>query len=368
MSAATGKHLQLVIVCILLDFCRMTSPLSPPVDNGQEWPISALPIAAPDRICTDARHCSQEYHASTVMNEPVLLSWRKVLDETCQTESECNAIMSEPITVVVAVYSRPGAFSDVTSAILNSSANVTRLWIVCNGSPNLEMFRTLTLQLKARVEAEPAYRHTKVDFFGATLDTGYFERFTRVLLAETKYVAVVDDDVVIAPRYLEICLRAASIKRFQGLIGAGSSARILSQCSPKIDLNFSAGARDGLLGTRPRIMPNPNQDARMSTPCNLLDKWESGACEPRVPWDSTVDVLYSPYFGPTALMRSIFADKLWTMKTGEDITLSYSVRHHAKVPVLIFDDNDDYPGKSSLKPVFSGNLAPFYGGVNRTWW
>ena len=81
-----------------------------------------------------------------------------------------------------------------------------------------------TKQLKARVEAYPAYRHLKVDFFGASLETGYFERFTRVLLAETKYVAVVDDDVIVAPRYLEICLRAASIKRFQGLIEAGSSS------------------------------------------------------------------------------------------------------------------------------------------------
>jgi hypothetical protein len=269
--------------------------------------------------------------------------------------------MSEPITVVVGVYSRPGYFSDVTSAILQSSANVTRLWIVCNGSPYLEMFQELTLQLKARVEADPAYRHLKVDFFGATLETGYFERFTRVLLAETKYVAVVDDDVVVAPRYLEICLRAASIKRFQGLIGSVYSSRILSQLSPKIVLNFSTGANDGLLGTRPRIMTNPSQDARYR---NSRDELESGTCEQRAPQDSAVDAIFGPYFGSTALMQSIFADKLWTMKTGEDITLAYSVRHHAKVPVLTFDENDnelDY-----LRPVFSSNLATFFGGVNRS--
>jgi hypothetical protein len=368
----------LVIVCILLDFCLIASFVSPspgtsalpPIDGGQDRPISALPIAAPDSTCTDAHHCSQEYHATTVANQPVLLSWLTVLDESCQTESECNTIMSEPITVVVGVYSRPGTFADITSAILNSSANVTRLWIVCNGSPYIEMFQELTLQLKARVEADPAYRHVKVDFFGATLETGYFERFTRVLLAETKFVAVVDDDVVVAPRYLEICLRAASIKRFQGLIGAASSSRIYSQCSPKIELNFSelsAGANDGLLGIRPRIMPNPSQDAR-SPMCNSRDELESHTCERRAPRDSAVDVLFSPYFGSTDLMQSIFADKLWTMKTGEDITLAYSVRHHAKVPVLIFDDGDDYQGELvHLKPLFSANLAPFLAGLNRTW-
>jgi hypothetical protein len=51
--------------------------------------------------------------------------------------------------VVMGVHMRPGYFSDVTSAILQSSANVTHLWIV--GSPYLKMFRELTLQLKARV-------------------------------------------------------------------------------------------------------------------------------------------------------------------------------------------------------------------------
>ena len=51
-----GKRWQLVIVCILLDFCRMASSATPPAVDG----LSALPIAAPDPICTNALHCSQE--------------------------------------------------------------------------------------------------------------------------------------------------------------------------------------------------------------------------------------------------------------------------------------------------------------------
>ena len=51
-----GKFWRIVIVCILLDFCRTASSVTPPVDGGQERPISALPIAAPDPICTDALH------------------------------------------------------------------------------------------------------------------------------------------------------------------------------------------------------------------------------------------------------------------------------------------------------------------------
>lgn len=123
---------RVVIICILLGFCCVASSVTPPVDGGQERPISALPIAAPDPICTHALHCSQEYHANAVANEPVLMSWTTVLNESCQTEIQCNAVMSEPITVV-GVHLRPGYFSDVTSAILPARANVTRLWIVCNG-------------------------------------------------------------------------------------------------------------------------------------------------------------------------------------------------------------------------------------------
>lgn len=45
-----------------------------------------------------------------------------------------------------------------------------------------------------------------MECFGSALDIGYFERFIRVLLAESKFVAVVDDGDVVAPRYLVICL------------------------------------------------------------------------------------------------------------------------------------------------------------------
>jgi hypothetical protein len=45
-----GKRWQLVIVCILLDFCRMAFSVTAPAVDG----LSALPIAAPDPICTSA--------------------------------------------------------------------------------------------------------------------------------------------------------------------------------------------------------------------------------------------------------------------------------------------------------------------------
>jgi hypothetical protein len=55
---------------------------------------------------------------------------------------------------------------------------------------------------------------------------------------------------------------------------------------------------------------------------NSRDELEPGTCEQRAPRDSAVDALFLPSCGSTVLMQSIFADKLWTMKTGEDITLA----------------------------------------------
>lgn len=101
-------------------------------------------------------------------------------------------------------------------------------------------------------------------------------------------------------------------------------------------------------------MTNPGAGERMHT------------CDParrqcRDSWDRTADILFGPYFGTTALLRTMFLDKLWTMKNGEDITLSCSVRHHTKVPVLTFAEEERL---LHLKPVFAANIAPQMTQVN----
>jgi hypothetical protein len=173
----------------------------------------SLPIAAPDLVCDDECFCSSSYFNSIIRRSDLGLTWEDVLANTCRTEEDLIEMLRHPVTVVVGVYSRPGFFEHVTSAILSSTANVTRLWIVCNGSPHLETFQTMTENLKRKTT------RVQVDFFSASLEVGYYDRFLRVLVAQSKYLAFIDEDMQVAPRFLEICLRALSTKKI-GLIGA----------------------------------------------------------------------------------------------------------------------------------------------------
>ena len=174
-------------------------------------------LAVRDALCRDECHCSAAYYENQIIRTHRELTAEDVLREplTCSTRASCAQNLAQAITVVVGVYSRPEYFEKVTSAILRSTANVTRLWIVCNGSPYLELFRAKSAELNT---SAPGVR---VDFFGSTLEVGYYERFLRVMVAETPYVAVIDDDVVIGPDFLALCVRALNTRAFRGILGWG---------------------------------------------------------------------------------------------------------------------------------------------------
>jgi len=214
-------HLGALLVFLVLVETGTPSSSAPPPREGSSAKCSSyatgsfrsLPIAAPDLVCDDECFCSSSYFNSIIRRSDLGLTWEGVLADTCRTEEDLIKMLRHPVTVVVGVYSRPGFFEHVTSAILSSTVNVTRLWIVCNGSPHLETFQTMTEDLKRKTT------RVQVDFFSASLEVGYYERFLRVLVAQSKYLAFIDEDMQVAPRFLEICLRALSTKKI-GLIGA----------------------------------------------------------------------------------------------------------------------------------------------------
>jgi hypothetical protein len=143
-----------------------------PCSSHSSGPFRSQAISTRDQICDDACHCSSEYAEGTIARREVQrVTLQRLFPNACTAAEECDEVMHEPVTVVVGVFSRPGYFEEITSAILRSSVNVTRLWIVCNGSPHLELYRAMTAALKERTQG------TKVDFFGASLEVGYYERF-----------------------------------------------------------------------------------------------------------------------------------------------------------------------------------------------
>ncbi len=99
------------------------------------------------------------------------MTWDAVLLEPLvyTTQEQCSANLAQLITVIVGVFSRPAYFEQVTAAILDSTANVTRLWIVCNGSPHLEIFRAKTAhEGRVVLEGKILFQPDKVKIFRAT--------------------------------------------------------------------------------------------------------------------------------------------------------------------------------------------------------
>jgi len=67
--------------------------------------------------------------------------------------------------------------------------------------------------------------------------------------------------------------------------------------------------------------------------------------------------------GETQVFETLFRESLWTLKTGEDITLGWAVKHFLKLPILELNSR----GLSDRDREFSGNLASYMGGTNRTY-
>jgi len=81
----------------------------------------------------------------------------------------------------------------------------------------------------------------QVDFFGESMEVGYFERFLRVLVPDTKYIAVVDEDVVIGDEFLALCVRALNTRKFYGVLGW--HGRNFARPSTESDCKYLRGMR-----------------------------------------------------------------------------------------------------------------------------
>jgi hypothetical protein len=99
------------------------------------------------------------------------------------------------------------------------------------------------------------------------------------------------------------------------------------------------------------VMPHPGEDQRKEPPDPA---WASSV---------EIDYLFGTYVGETQVFAILFRESLWTLKTGEDITLGWAVKHFLKLPILELNSR----GLSDRDREFSGNMASYMGGTNRTY-
>ncbi|KAK4538314.1 hypothetical protein CDCA_CDCA17G4339 [Cyanidium caldarium] len=231
------------------------------------------------------------------------------------------------VTVVLNVYQRPTAFHPLLDAIYAQTTihTVDRVLVAALGSPYESDFRHLTdAYTRAHQHRLPA--PLSLISSDAGYNPGYFGRLLVAAALPTKYVLLLDDDVVLGDRYLELCLA-------------------LSETLPLNSVLGQRGARYYRARRGRRLQLSPNRYHDYLGDHSLLRR---------------ADVLFSSWFLPTAWLRQIFERQPLSWRTAEDMHLSFSLRALHDIPSVAL------PVDPSL-PAYQLDRAPHLGHVNRSW-
>jgi hypothetical protein len=228
------------------------------------------------------------------------------------------------LTVILPFFRRIGRFDEVTRAVVASSARIDRIIFVLNGSP-------LEREILTKIDEFKHYeallrRNISVDTIVSSLEIGFYFRFMVAQLLDTAFVAFIDDDQIVGPDFLRNCLQSMHHQKFFGVCGVRGGSYMVG--SPDWFSVWSAqnGHEGGEFHEYGRI-------------------WLPGASE---------DAFFSVFVMPTSWVKLIFRERLWTTKTGEDLTIPYLMRKYVGV-------------NSNLIPAGRGYQMEIYGPANRSW-
>jgi hypothetical protein len=194
---------------------------------------------------------------------------------------------------VLGLHKRPANFHRVFQAVLDSSAAVSRIIFTINGSPFAEQFRSLIDE--ARQHAAVAARGVRMDIVESSAEVGFYFRFSAALLLDTQFVAIIDDDMVIGPRFLSHCLKLLHTKQFYGLLGSRGDNSAWGQSGGAENVGRRSFALQGVLS----------------------------------------DDIWSVFVMPSSWVKLLFRERLWTTVTGEDMTIARAVRKYLGLPAFI---------------------------------
>jgi hypothetical protein len=255
------------------------------------------------------------------------LAGEDVAMDHCLSEG-CNP-EAWSLTVVVPFFKRISRFEEVTSAIVASTARIDRIIFSLNGSP---LEREILEKVKEfKQDKVVLQRSIAVDTIVSSLEIGFYFRFMVAQVLDTSFVAFIDDDQVVGPEFLEICLRSMHIQKFFGLCGVRGATYVVG--SPAW---FSVWTQDG------------NQSHQFADYA-AIDL--PGAAR---------DSLWSVMVMPASWVKLIFRERLWTSKTAEDKTIPYLIRKYAGVNSNIVSNFED------IYDIY-GYRSEIYGGENRSW-
>ena len=110
---------------------------------------------------------------------------------------------TDGITVILNIYARPEYFREQVKTVRDQSVQPTEIWVWNNASD------------------KPQYDWSKYcdRLVVSNYNWKFFGRFALGLMAQTKYVAFIDDDITPAPGWLENCLNTIQQDAYRGILG-----------------------------------------------------------------------------------------------------------------------------------------------------
>lgn len=205
------------------------------------------------------------------------------------------------------------------NALLNQTIKPTKIWIYhCGNHVDIDLS---ILGLSPIIE----YQYN-------TGNLGYFGRFSIATLASSKYLYILDDDVIPSLCWLEICMSLCD--KLNAIIS--SSGRII----PKNNFFPELIANEHHIN---KYFVGDNDNSSLVNLC---------------PENTYVDFGCNSWFLKTEWLHHFWSIKPITMLTGEDIHLSASCHRRGIKTLVPFQNGED----------ISGNLKKIYGWDNVASW
>eukprot|EP00762_Andalucia_godoyi_P008440 ANDGO_04676.mRNA.1 hypothetical protein len=206
------------------------------------------------------------------------------------------------VTVILNVWKRVHLLENQIKALLKQTAPPAHIWVVAFGSVQYDDALEQVQSIKKLCVG------ASIDVFYSSENLGYYGRFEIALSAKTRYVWVVDDDVLPGTEFLQFLVHAMRTK-YRGVLG--SIGWLLPGARADLSVPFHFHYTQGGV-----MFPDP------------WTKVEATRLSP-------VDYLCSTWFMESAWVPLLFRDPPFTRDTGEDFMLSYAVLRHVGLQTYV---------------------------------
>ena len=248
----------------------------------------------------------QRLRVSVMKRLNKLSQWfsRRALDQRekialSQKEPSPGKVFDENgITVILNVYARPEYLDKQVKAIRTQSVPPTEIWIWNNSS------------------GEPQYDFSEYcdRLVLSNYNWKFFGRFALGLMAQTKYVAFIDDDVIPGSKWFKNCLTTIRQDKYNGILG-GVGARFTAD-------DYDNKEVIGWLGT---LSDTPQE----------------------------VDTVGQSWFMKKEHLRYMWYEEPYTYNNGEDMHLSYTTQKYGGVKKFVPPHPKSDKDLWSAKPIIS---------------